>query len=33
MHAPQSLDGWQAAKATSVARMFTVELVNDISSY
>ncbi|WP_240190347.1 phage tail tube protein [Azospira oryzae] len=24
---------WQAAKATSVARMFTVELVNDVSSY
>ena len=24
---------WQAAKATSVARMFTVELVNDITSY
>ena len=24
---------WQAAKATSVARMFTLELVNDVSSY
>ena len=24
---------WQAAKATSVARMFTVELVNDVTSY
>ena len=24
---------WQAAKATSMARMFTVELVNDVSSY
>jgi hypothetical protein len=24
---------WQAAKATNVARMFTVELVNDVSSY
>ena len=33
MNAPESLEGWQAAKATSLARMFTVELVNDVSSY
>ena len=33
MNSPQSLEGWQAAKAAGVARMLTVELVNDVTTY